>query len=456
MPKRTQTPLHWRDKRIRERIVPIEVKVPPLPESVTDATLVAWHKKAGEAVHRDENLVDLETDKVVLEVPAPRDGVIKEIRVPDGTTVTSGEILAILEPAELPARPEAPSAAAATPAAATAKPTTPAPAAAAVAERTGGSVSAAAPADTAKSGRPEAEAKLGPAARVMIEEHDLDAANIKGSGRDGRITKGDVMRHMAEHGDSDLGADTGDRAEARGTRPRRGSDRLEHRVPMTRLRKRIAERLVESQHTAAMLTTFNEADMSAIIALRKRYQEQFVAEHGIKLGFMSFFVRASIESLKHFPVLNASIDGEDVVYHEYFDIGVAVSTDRGLLVPVLRSAQDMSFASIENAIADVGNRARAGEITMDELKGGTFTITNGGIFGSMMSTPILNPPQSGILGMHSITERPVVVDGQIVARPMMYLALTYDHRIVDGRDAVQFLVHLKQQLEDPARLLIQV
>jgi 2-oxoglutarate dehydrogenase E2 component (dihydrolipoamide succinyltransferase) len=296
--------------------------------------------------------------------------------------------------------------------------------------------------------------------RNLIEEHALDPASIRGTGREGRITKTDVIDHLAEMRQEPAG-----KAPASSVRPAvpepsappaTRAPRAERRVAMTRLRQRVAERLVEAQATAAMLTTFNEVDMSAVVDLRKRYQEQFQARYAIKLGFMSFFVRAAIEALREFPQLNASIDGKEVVYHEYFDVGVAVATDRGLLVPVLRDAQDMSFAEIEKAIHDLGTRAQSGEIGMDELTGGTFTITNGGVFGSLMSTPILNPPQSGILGMHKIQDRPVVVDGSIAIRPMMYLALTYDHRLIDGREAVQFLVHIKEQLEDPARLALQI
>lgn len=413
--------------RLPEKIpVSIEVKVPPLPESVTDATLVTWHHKAGDAVRRDDNLVDLETDKVVLEVPAPSDGVLREIRISDGTIVTPGEVLAVLEPGEV---------AAAEPAAAT----------------------QAQPAETAESApaapaAPAAEAdesqRMGPAARALVEEHALDPANISGTGRDGRITKSDVLNHIASGSMSDSRI---------ASAPQFGEyGRSEQRVAMTRLRARVAERLVEVQQNAALLTTFNEIDMSAIIALRKQYQDEFIKRHDIKLGFMSFFVRASIEALRAFPVVNAAVDGNDIVYHEYFDIGVAVSTDRGLLVPVIRDAHNLSLAGIEKAIADFGQRARTGDIGMEELTGGTFTITNGGIFGSMLSTPILNPPQSGILGMHAIKERAMIVDGEVVARPMMYVALTYDHRIIDGREAVQFLVHIKQQLEDPARLVLQI
>jgi 2-oxoglutarate dehydrogenase E2 component (dihydrolipoamide succinyltransferase) len=419
--------------------VNIEVKVPQLPESVADATLIAWHHKAGETVRRDENLVDLETDKVVLEVPAPADGVLLEIKKADGATVTSGEVLAVLKPgAVAEAAPPAPPLAKpqAVPTAVPPK----AASSAAPAEEKPARV-AAPPAETAQ--------KLGPAVRNLVEEHDLDPTVIRGTGREGRITKTDVLDYLARQRETTGAVEappTGGKTTAR----------AERRVAMTRLRARIAERLVEAQQTAAMLTTFNEVDMSAVVELRKRYQEQFQARYDIKLGFMSFFVRASIEALREFPQLNASIDGKDIVYHEYFDIGVAVATERGLLVPVLRDAQDMSFAAIEKAIHDFGTRARTGEIGMDDLTGGTFTITNGGIFGSLMSTPILNPPQCGILGMHKIQDRPVVVDGEIKIRPMMYLALTYDHRLVDGREAVRFLVHIKEQLEDPTRLVLQI
>jgi 2-oxoglutarate dehydrogenase E2 component (dihydrolipoamide succinyltransferase) len=412
--------------------VNIEVKVPQLPESVADATLIAWHRKAGEAVRRDENLVDLETDKVVLEVPAPADGILIDIRKADGATVTSGEVLAVLQPGTAAKGSEAP-----------ARATEP----------------AARPAPATRPAAPEVALKAGPAVRNLIEEHALDPASIRGTGREGRITKTDVIDHLAEmrHEPAPVAAATSPRPAAPETpAPTTRDSRAERRVAMTRLRQRVAERLVEAQATAAMLTTFNEVDMSAVVDLRKRYQEQFQARYAIKLGFMSFFVRAAIEALREFPQLNASIDGKDVVYHEYFDIGVAVATDRGLLVPVLRDAQNMSFAEIEKAIHDLGTRAQSGEIGMDELTGGTFTITNGGVFGSLMSTPILNPPQSGILGMHKIQERPVVVDGAVAIRPMMYLALTYDHRLIDGREAVQFLVHIKEQLEDPARLALQI
>jgi len=438
--------------------VGIEVKVPQLPESVADATLVAWHKKAGETVRREENLVDLETDKVVLEVPAPADGVIKEIVAADGAVVTSGQVLAILEPgavaAALAPKTAAPAAKPATVAAPAAKPPAPlaasAPAAAAPAVR----------APVVDAARPGASAnRMGPAVRKLVEEHDLDPASIAGSGREGRITKGDVLDYLADHQATNVGIEHEvlQSAGVASPEPQRvGPARNEQRVAMTRLRTRIAERLLQAQSQAAMLTTFNEVDMTAVMALRQRYQEPFTAKHGIKLGFMSFFVKAAIEALRQFPVLNASVDGTDIIYHEFFDVGVAVSTDRGLIVPVLRNAEAMGLGPIEQSIRDFGERARKGTLQMDDLTGGTFTITNGGVFGSLMSTPILNPPQSGILGMHKIQPRPMVVDGKVEPRPMMYLALTYDHRIVDGRDAVQFLVHIKDVIEDPARLLLEI
>ena len=391
----------------------IEVKVPQLPESVADATLVAWRKQPGEAVTRGENLVDLETDKVVLEVPAPASGVLKEIKMANGATVTSGQVLATLEEGAVGTAPAA------------------APAAKAA---------AAAPASQGS-----AADKSGPAARRLIEENKLDAAKIAATGKDGRVTKGDVVQHLAKPAAA---------APAVALAP--AGARAEQRVPMTRLRARIAERLVQAQATAAMLTTFNEVDLTAVNELRSRYKDKFEKAHGVKLGFSSFFIKAAIEALKKFPAVNASIDGNDIVYHEYYDIGVAVSTDRGLMVPVLRNAENLGFAEIESAVSAYAARARDGSITIEELTGGTFTITNGGVFGSLVSTPILNMPQVAILGMHKIQDRPVVVNGQIVIRPMMYLALTYDHRIVDGRDSVQFLVAIKDALEDPARLLLNV
>jgi 2-oxoglutarate dehydrogenase E2 component (dihydrolipoamide succinyltransferase) len=417
----------------------IEVRVPQLPESVADATLVAWHKKPGDAVSRDENLVDLETDKVVLEVPAPAAGIIKELKVQNGAVVTSGQVLALLEEG-VAAAASAPAAAVTAPVAAAQPSTTATQTAAAAQAKAGGGAE-----------------KLAPSVRRLVEEHKLEPGAIPGSGRDGRITKGDVLSHL---GGKDAGAAAAAPATPASPLAAPASSltgaRGERRVPMTRLRARIAERLVQAQATAAMLTTFNEVDLKAVNELRARYKERFEKTHGARLGFMSFFVKASIEALRRFPLVNASVDGTDIVYHEYYDIGVAVSTDRGLIVPVLRNADALGFGEIEQAVVGYANRAREGSLTIDELTGGTFTITNGGVFGSLLSTPILNAPQSAILGMHKIQERPVVIDGQVVVRPMMYLALTYDHRIVDGRDAVQFLVAVKDALEDPARLLLQV
>jgi 2-oxoglutarate dehydrogenase E2 component (dihydrolipoamide succinyltransferase) len=417
----------------------IEVRVPQLPESVADATLVAWHKRPGDAVSRDENLVDLETDKVVLEVPAPAAGIIKELKVQNGAVVTSGQVLAVLE--------EGAATGALTPAAAVSAP--------AVATRP--AVAAAQPASAVDAKSGGSAEKLAPSVRRLVEEHGLEPGAIPGSGRDGRITKGDVLTHLSN---KDAGPATSTPSSpapalsAPASAP--AGARGERRVPMTRLRARIAERLVQAQATAAMLTTFNEVDLKAVNELRARHKERFEKAHGARLGFMSFFVKASIEALRRFPLVNASVDGADIVYHEYYDIGVAVSTDRGLIVPVLRNADALGFGEIEQAVIGYATRAREGSLTIEELTGGTFTITNGGVFGSLLSTPILNAPQSAILGMHKIQERPVVVDGQVVVRPMMYLALTYDHRIVDGRDAVQFLVAVKDALEDPARLLLQV
>jgi 2-oxoglutarate dehydrogenase E2 component (dihydrolipoamide succinyltransferase) len=380
----------------------IEIKVPALPESVTDATLVAWHKKVGETVRRDENLVDLETDKVVLEVPAPADGVLQEIRVEDGATVTAGDVLAVLA-----------------------------------------------------EGEGDSEVAAEPAGAGEQAEAALDATMVTGSGKDGRITKADVMGFLKADESSDVAP--GDRAPAVEEAPAVvGLERSEQRVPMTRLRARIAERMVDAQHAAAMLTTFNEVDLTEVMALRSRYKDAFEKKHDVRLGFMSFFAKAAVEGLKKFPVVNASVEDNDIVYHNYYDIGIAVSTERGLMVPVLRDVDQMSFAGFEAELAAMANKAQQGTIGMDDLTGGTFTITNGGIFGSMLSTPILNPPQSAILGMHNIQQRPMVVDGEIKVRPMMYLAVTYDHRIIDGREAVQFLVTIKEQLEDPGRLLLQV
>jgi 2-oxoglutarate dehydrogenase E2 component (dihydrolipoamide succinyltransferase) len=405
----------------------IEIKVPPLPESVSDATLVAWHKNVGESVARDENLVDLETDKVVLEVPAPAAGTIAKIVVEDGATVVAGDVLAILEEGEVAAG---------------------APTTAETAERV---EKKAAPAPKESKG----PVKTSPAVRRLLDEHDLEATMVAGSGKDGRITKGDVMAFLKSDSSGDV--TPADTAPAAGVEVvAEGLAREEKRVPMTRLRARIAERLVEAQQTAAMLTTFNEVDLTEVMALRKRYRDDFEKAHGVRLGFMSFFAKAAVEALKKFPVVNASVEDNDIIYHNYYDIGIAVSSDRGLMVPVIRDVDQMSFAEFEGALTDMAKKAQDGSISMDDLTGGTFTITNGGIFGSMMSTPILNQPQSAILGMHSIQQRPMVVDGEIVARPMMYLAVTYDHRIIDGKEAVQFLVSIKEQLEDPSRLLLQV
>ncbi len=415
----------------------IEVRVPQLPESVADATLVAWHKKPGDAVQRDENLVDLETDKVVLEVPAPTAGIVKELKVDNGATVTSGQVLAILEegPAAAPSKPSAPKTEAAAVKSAGAVPPV-----ARVAQ------------ETAKPKDDGSASKLSPSVRRMVEENQLNPTQIAGSGRDGRITKSDVVNYM---GEKPLAPESRQPAPAM-TRPAASSGRAEKRVPMTRLRARIAERMVQAQSTQALLTSFNEVDLKAVQDLRARYKDRFEKEQGVRLGFMSFFVKASIEALKRFPVVNASVEGSDIVYHEYYDIGVAVSTDRGLMVPILRDADRMSFAQIEKTIGEYAGKARDGTIKLEELTGGTFSITNGGVFGSLMSTPIVNSPQSAILGMHKIQERPMVVDGQVVVRPMMYVALTYDHRIIDGRDAVQFLVTVKECLEDPARMLVGI
>jgi 2-oxoglutarate dehydrogenase E2 component (dihydrolipoamide succinyltransferase) len=428
----------------------MEIRVPALPESVTDATLVAWHKKPGESVARDENLVDLETDKIVLEVPSPASGTLKEIKVEDGATVHAGDLIAVLEEGEVKAQAET-----AGDAAGTAEPQEPPAVARAESQGAGAQPEAAAAAGeepAAPGTRGESAHKLSPSVRRLLEEHDVDAAAVSGSGRDGRITKSDVMDYLKRHDET---PPHGEPEPGLPPVSAPAAGRRDRRVPMTRLRARIAERLVEAQHTAAMLTTFNEIDLSRVIELRNRYKEAFEKEHGIRLGYMSFFAKASVEALKKFPAVNASIEGKDIVYHDYFDIGIAVSSDRGLMVPVVRNVDQMSFADIEKAVDALGRKARDGSIGMEELTGGTFTITNGGIFGSLLATPILNPPQSAILGMHAIRERPMAIDGQVVIRPMMYVALTYDHRIIDGRESVQFLMAIKQSLEDPARLLLQ-
>jgi len=393
----------------------IEVKVPVLPESVSDATIADWHKKAGDAVRRDENLVDLETDKVVLEVPAPVDGVLKEIRFETGDTVNSEQVIALIE--EGAAAP------------------VPAPAPAAKVEA---SSPAPAPARAAAPRGAKGDDQLSPAGRRVAAEEGIDASQVPGTGRGGRVTKEDLVNY---------GKGGAPAVAATGARP-------EERVPMTRIRARIAERLMQSKNSIAMLTSFNEVNLAQVAKMRKTFGEQFLKENGVKLGYMSFFVKAVCEALKRHPVVNASVDGSDIIYHGYQDISIAVSTDKGLVTPVLRDAQDMGFAEIEQAIGDFAARARAGKLSLDDLQGGTFTITNGGTFGSLMSTPIVNPPQSAILGMHTIKERAVVEDGQVVAAPMMYIAISYDHRIIDGKDAVLFLVDIKNQLENPHRMLL--
>ncbi|MEX0976420.1 MAG: 2-oxoglutarate dehydrogenase complex dihydrolipoyllysine-residue succinyltransferase [Woeseia sp.] len=436
----------------------IEIKVPALPESVSDATLVAWHKKAGDSVSRDENLVDLETDKVVLEVPAPSSGTLKEIRIKDGATVTAGDILAILEEGESKSASDSGSNGADDRSrqkdqerAQEARPEDDTEAAGD--EQTDADENSAGERESPERGG--SAGKLSPAVRRLLDEHDLDATVVIGTGRDGRISKSDVMDYLKSHDDENVTpGDPRERSESEA--PGDGPARNEKRVPMTRLRARIAERMVEAQQSAAMLTTFNEIDLSRVMELRNRYKESFEKEHAVKLGFMSFFAKASVEALKKFPVVNASVEDKDIVYHDYFDIGIAVSSERGLMVPVLRDVDRQSFARIESNIAALGKKARDGTMSMDDLTGGTFTITNGGIFGSLLSTPILNPPQSAILGMHAIQERPIVVDGEIAIRPMMYVAVTYDHRIIDGKEAVQFLISIKQSLEDPSRLLLQL
>ena len=417
-----------------------EVKVPQLSESVSEATLLQWKKKPGEAVKVDEILIEIETDKVVLEVPAPSAGVISEIVKADGASVTSGEVIAKID-SDGKASASAPAAA---PAAVSAPTPTPVAPSAPAGSAGGGSTGIAMPA----------------AAKMMAETGIKPSA---GSGRDGRITKGDVIAAAS--------APSAPRAAAPSAAPVAPSlpavvpnlgaeamldGRPEQRVPMSRLRARVAERLVQSQSTNAILTTFNEVNMAPVMALRKQYQDRFEKEHGVKLGFMSFFVKAAVAALKRYPILNASVDGTDIVYHGYFDIGIAVGSPRGLVVPIIRNADQLTFAEIEKTIADFGNRARDGKITIEELTGGTFSISNGGIFGSMLSTPIINPPQSAILGIHSTKERPVVENGQVVIRPINYLAMSYDHRIIDGREAVLGLVTMKEALEDPSRLLLEI
>ena len=416
----------------------IEVKVPVLPESVSDATIASWHKKPGDAVKRDENLVDLETDKVVLEVPAPADGVLKEIKQDTGATVTSQQLLAVIEEgaaAAAPAKAEAPKAEAAKPApkAEPAKPDGAQPIAPSKASSQEGD-------DAAKR-----VADLSPAGRRVATENKIDPSQVPATGRDGRVTKEDLVNFMRNPQ-----APT----PAPSAKPAPSGPRSEERVAMTRIRAKIAERLMQSKNSIAMLTSFNEINLAKVVALRKELGEQFEKVNGIKLGFMSFFVKAACEALKRHPVVNASVDGSDIIYHGYQDISVAVSTEKGLVTPVLRDAQSMGFAEIEKAIASFAKKAREGGLTLDDLQGGTFTITNGGTFGSLFSTPIVNPPQSAILGMHAIKERAVVDNGQVIAAPMMYVAISYDHRIIDGKDAVLFLVDIKNQLENPQRMLL--
>lgn len=398
----------------------IEIKAPAFPESIAEGTIATWHKRPGEAVNRDELIVDIETDKVVMEVVAPADGQISKILKEEGDTILSNEVIAEFAKGEGAAKSEAPQVQA--------------------------SAAAAVTPEVAKSEARIDEAVAGPAARKLISENNLEPSSISASGKAGRITKEDVLTHLNQPQTSASEA----LAEPQGERP-------EKRVPMTRLRATIAARLVQAQQTAAMLTTYNEVNMQPIMALRTKYKDEFQKAHnGVKLGFMSFFVKASVEALKRFPAVNASIDGSEIVYHGYQDIGVAVSTEKGLVVPVLRNTETMGVADIEASIAAYGEKARAGKLGIDEMTGGTFTISNGGVFGSLLSTPILNPPQTAILGMHKIQERPMAVEGEVKILPMMYLALSYDHRMIDGREAVQFLVTIKELLEDPARILLQV
>jgi 2-oxoglutarate dehydrogenase E2 component (dihydrolipoamide succinyltransferase) len=405
----------------------IEIKAPAFPESVADGTVATWHKQPGEAVSRDELIVDIETDKIVLEVVAPADGVIKEIIKGEGDTVLNEEVIAIFEE---------------------------------------GAAGASADSAPAAADEEEGEAAgddeqiLSPAARKLAEENDLDVSKIKGTGKGGRVTKEDVVNAVSMREAADASASK----ELPAEKPKQEEEvalvqpgeRVEKRVPMTRLRARVAERLLGATQETAMLTTFNEVNMKPVMELRSKFKDQFEKAHGTRLGFMSFFVRAATEALKRFPEVNASIDGQDIVYHGYYDVGVAVSSPRGLVVPVLRDADSMSLATVEKTIKDYGVKAQGGKLSIEEMTGGTFTITNGGVFGSLLSTPILNPPQTAILGMHKIDERPMAVNGEVVILPMMYLALSYDHRLIDGKDAVQFLVAIKDMLEDPARILLEL
>jgi 2-oxoglutarate dehydrogenase E2 component (dihydrolipoamide succinyltransferase) len=406
----------------------IEIKAPALPESVPDGTIATWYKKPGESVSRDELLVDIETDKVVIEVVSPNDGVLKEILKDSGDTIVSNEAIGVIE------------AGASAPA--------PAPAAEAATAVTPAASAAESPPPSAS----EEVAMLSPAARKLAEENNVDIDSVHGSGKDGRITKEDIIKHLETPSASAAPAATAELNLMAST-----SGRIEERVPMSRLRAKVAERLLEATQTTAMLTTFNEVNMEPVMTIRNRYKDEFEKAHdGVRLGFMSFFVRASIEALKRFPAVNASIDGNDIVYHGYQDIGVAVSSPRGLVVPVLRNADNMGLAQIEKEIRGFGEKARDGKLAIEEMTGGTFTISNGGVFGSLLSTPILNPPQTAILGMHKIQDRPMAVDGEVKVLPMMYLALSYDHRMIDGKEAVQFLVTIKELLEDPTRLILEI
>ena len=435
----------------------IEVKVPVLSESISEATLVSWHKKEGDYVEEDENLVDLETDKVMLEVPAPKNGMLKEIRKGDGINVSSDEVIAVIDTEQVAVANDE--------FAAQEEPVEKSPAAPVQAQAA-------------------AAASSGPAVKRLLEEHNLDAGAIPASGKDGRLTKGDVLSHLEQqapvarpqaenvatvapraatqsqtHEESATFAQTAVRSApplATMGAPDFDEQRVEKRVPMSRLRARVAERLKEAQNTAAILTTFNEVDMQAIMDLRAKLKDEFVATHQAKLGFMSFFTKACVEALRQHPIINASVEDNDIIYHGFYDIGIAIGSPRGLVVPILRDADKMSFADIEKAIVAFGEKAKTGKLSLEDLSGGTFSISNGGVYGSMLSTPILNPPQSAILGMHNIQQRPVVVDGEITVRPMMYIALSYDHRIIDGQNAVTFLVSVKKALEDPVRLLLNL
>ncbi|MCK4841708.1 MAG: 2-oxoglutarate dehydrogenase complex dihydrolipoyllysine-residue succinyltransferase [Methylococcales bacterium] len=416
----------------------LEILVPSLPESVSDATLATWHKKIGEFVNKNDNLVDLETDKIVLEVPAPKSGILTDILHQDGAIVVAGEVLAIMEEKE--AEPASQSQSSST--------------------------------DEQQTEHKHSlteEMPLSPAVRRLIQENNLNPQDIHGSGKKGRLTKADILEYIENHTIAEQKASSTaaaviaskptlvKREETHESSPSVSSNfRPEQRVPMTRLRAKVAERLLQAQQNAAMLTTFNEVNMQSVINLRNQYKDRFLQKHEIKLGFMSFFIKASIEALKKYPAINASIDDNDIIYHGYYDMGIAVSTPRGLIVPVIKDADQLDFAGIEKSIFDYGTKAKEGRLSYEDLTGGTFTITNGGIFGSMLSTPILNPPQCAILGMHAIKERAVVEDGEIVIRPIMYLALSYDHRLVDGKDAVQFLVTIKECLESPAHLLLNI